>query len=78
MDAAVGQRIIWALMEGAVAIALLVGGGLKAMQAANVSSGILFLFCSLFKLPIHLSGLSDEYTVSMSRRKNRSKTPVGG
>jgi len=43
-DAPVGQRILWALTEGAVAIALLLGGGLKAMQTASVSTGILFLF----------------------------------
>lgn len=43
LDAPVGQRILWALTEGAVAIALLIGGGLRAMQAASVSTGILFL-----------------------------------
>ena len=44
LDAPVGQRILWALMEGAVAIALLLGGGLKAMQTASGSKGIFFLF----------------------------------
>ena len=44
LDAPVGQRILWALIEGAVAIALLLGGGLKAMQTASVTTGILFLF----------------------------------
>ena len=43
LNAPVGQRILWAFMEGAVAIALLVGGGLKTMQAASISTGILFL-----------------------------------
>ena len=43
LDAPVGQRIFWALIEGFVAIALLLGGGLTAMQTASVSSGILFL-----------------------------------
>jgi choline/glycine/proline betaine transport protein len=43
LDAPVGQRIFWALIEGFVAIALLLGGGLAAMQTASVSSGILFL-----------------------------------
>ncbi|MFT4791209.1 MAG: choline/glycine/proline betaine transport protein [Arcticibacterium sp.] len=53
LDAPVGQRIMWALLEGVVAIALLVGGGLKAMQTASVSSGILFiliLFVMCFSL----------------------------
>ena len=43
LDAPVGQRIFWALIEGFVAIALLLGGGLTAMQTASVSTGILFL-----------------------------------
>ena len=43
LNAPVGQRIMWAFIEGAVAAALLIGGGLKAMQTASVSSGILFL-----------------------------------
>ena len=43
LDAPVGQRIFWALIEGFVAIALLLGGGLVAMQTASVSTGILFL-----------------------------------
>jgi len=48
LTAPVGQRIMWALIEGAVAIALLLGGGLRAMQTASVSSGILFLFVLFF------------------------------
>jgi choline/glycine/proline betaine transport protein len=43
LNAPVGQRIFWALIEGFVAIALLLGGGLAAMQTASVSTGILFL-----------------------------------
>jgi len=43
LNAPVGQRIFWALIEGFVAIALLLGGGLVAMQTASVSTGILFL-----------------------------------
>ena len=42
LDAPVGQRIFWALIEGFVAIALLLGGGLAAMQTASVSTGISF------------------------------------
>jgi choline/glycine/proline betaine transport protein len=36
------QRIFWALMEGAIAAVLLVGGGLATLQAASVSTGLLF------------------------------------
>ena len=40
LDAPVGQRIFWALMEGAVAGALLVAGGLKAMQSMSIAAGV--------------------------------------
>lgn len=42
MDAPVAQRIFWCTLEGLVAIALLLGGGLAALQGAAVSMGIPF------------------------------------
>ena len=36
------QRVFWAVMEGLVAIALLIGGGLAALQTAAVSIGLPF------------------------------------
>ena len=42
MDAPVSQRIFWCTLEGLVAIALLLGGGLSALQGAAVSTGIPF------------------------------------
>ena len=42
MDAPVIQRIFWCTLEGLVAIALLLGGGLAALQGAAVSTGIPF------------------------------------
>lgn len=35
------QRVFWALSEGAVAAALLLSGGLQALRAASLSSGLL-------------------------------------
>ncbi|MDP4712510.1 MAG: BCCT family transporter [Saprospiraceae bacterium] len=61
LDAPVGQRIFWALSEGAVAGTLLLGGGLAALQTAAVTTGlpfaiILFVMCfSLYK------GLQEEW-----------------
>ena len=40
MDAPVAQRVFWCTFEGLVAIALLLGGGLNALQGAAVSMGI--------------------------------------
>lgn len=42
MDAPVIQRVFWCTFEGLVAIALLLGGGLNALQGAAVSTGIPF------------------------------------
>ncbi|MGB8623208.1 MAG: BCCT family transporter, partial [Paracoccaceae bacterium] len=42
VDAPVPQRVFWATFEGAVAIALLVGGGLGALQAMVISTGLPF------------------------------------
>ncbi|WP_058835593.1 BCCT family transporter [Luteimonas abyssi] len=36
------QRVFWALIEGAVAIALLIAGGLSALQAATIASALPF------------------------------------
>ncbi len=55
VNAPVSQRVFWCTFEGLVAIALLLGGGLGALQAAAVSTGfpfavILLLACyALFK-----------------------------
>jgi len=42
MNAPVIQRVFWCTLEGLVAIALLLGGGLAALQGAAVSTGIPF------------------------------------
>jgi betaine/carnitine transporter, BCCT family len=42
VDAPLAQRVFWAIFEGLVAIALLLGGGLGALQAASVSTGLPF------------------------------------
>jgi len=42
MDAPVVQRVFWCTLEGLVAIALLLGGGLSALQGAAVSTDIPF------------------------------------
>ena len=42
LDSPKPQRVFWAVMEGLVAIALLIGGGLSALQTAAVSIGLPF------------------------------------
>ncbi len=42
IDAPVAQRVFWVLFEGIVAAALLIGGGLAALQAAAIATGFPF------------------------------------
>ena len=42
LDAPKPQRVFWCTIEGLVAIALLLGGGLKSLQAASLASGFPF------------------------------------
>ena len=47
VDAPVSQRVFWCSLEGLVAIALLLGGGLKSLQAASLATGFPFAFVLL-------------------------------
>lgn len=48
LDAPKGQKVFWAFMEGAIAIALLIGGGLTALQSASISTGFPFAIILIF------------------------------
>lgn len=60
LDAPVSQRFFWATVEGLVAIALLLGGGLAALQAAAVSTGLLFAVVLLLGCYALIKGLLSE------------------
>ncbi len=60
VDAPVAQRVFWASFEGLVAIALLLGGGLAALQAAAVSTGFPFTIVLLLGCYALVRGLMDE------------------
>ena len=60
VDAPVAQRIFWAVFEGLVAIALLLGGGLGALQAASVSTGLPFAAVLLLGCYALVKGLLSE------------------
>jgi len=60
VDAPVSQRVFWCSFEGLVAIALLLGGGLTALQAAAVSTGFPFAVVLLMGCYALLKGLHEE------------------
>ncbi len=60
VDAPVPQRVFWCVFEGAVAIALLLGGGLAALQSMVISTGLLFTVVLLVMCWCIFRGLQSE------------------
>ncbi|RAP40363.1 BCCT transporter [Rhodovulum viride] len=60
IDAPLPQRVFWCTFEGAVAIVLLVGGGLSALQAMVISTGLPFTLVLLMMCFAIFRGLQAE------------------
>ena len=60
VDAPVPQRVFWCTFEGLVAIALLLGGGLGALQAMVISTGLPFTIVLLMICVAIFIGLRQE------------------
>jgi len=60
INAPVSQRVFWCTFEGLVAIALLLGGGLGALQAMAVSTGLPFALVLLLGCVAIIKGLWSE------------------
>lgn len=55
------QRICWAFLQGIIAIALLLGGGLEALQAAVIIAGLPFTVIILLMCYSLHQGLQEEF-----------------
>jgi len=73
LDAPVGQRIFWALMEGAVAAALLFAGGLKALQSVVISAGLPFAVLLLFVIYALNIAFKEEMNVMRKKAEQRER-----
>lgn len=60
VDAPKPQRVFWALIEGGIAIALLLGGGLGALQTAALTTGLPFTLVLLVGCYAIVKGLMSE------------------
>jgi BCCT family betaine/carnitine transporter len=60
INAPVSQRVFWVIFEGVVAAVLLIGGGLAALQAASVSTGLPFAIVLLLACYALVRGLMAE------------------
>ncbi|WP_236146383.1 BCCT family transporter [Leptolyngbya iicbica] len=63
LESPVPQRVFWAVIEGVVAAALLLGGGLSALQTAAISAGLPFAVILLVMCFSIYKGLSYEHDV---------------
>ena len=69
-DAPTAQRVFWAVAEGAIAAALIFGGGedaLGAIQATAISAGLPFTLILLIMTWGLLKGLSHEHKLLVAR-----------
>ena len=60
VDAPMPQRVFWCTFEGLVAVALILGGGLVALQAMAVSTGLPFTIVLLMSAVAVIKGLASE------------------
>lgn len=72
IDAPAGQRIFWCTFEGVVAIVLLLGGGLVALQAMVVSTGLPFAIILLLLCVTITMGLRSEKAALVEAKENGS------
>lgn len=61
LDSPVPQRIFWGIMEGVCAAALLMGGGLVALQSASIATGLPFTIVLLIMCYSLYRGLKEEH-----------------
>jgi choline/glycine/proline betaine transport protein len=73
LDAPVGQRVFWATTEGAVAAVLLLGGGLGALQAGAISTGLPFVIVLLIMCYSLQRGLNQEHHKLMQKDKDKER-----
>ena len=64
MDAPATQRVFWCTFEGLIAIALLLGGGLGALQAASLATGLPFVLVLLVMCISLMRGLKSELSLA--------------
>lgn len=73
LESPVGQRIFWAQTEGIVAAVLLIGGGLNALQAASITTGLPFALILLLMCYSLYRGLNNEYQKKLEGQRKKER-----
>jgi len=76
LDSPVPQRVFWAITEGVVAAALLLGGGLKALQTASIATGLPFAVVLLVMCYSLYRGLQQEMVSLDAEKLQRTEEVV--
>ncbi len=71
------QRIFWCTFEGLVAVALILGGGLVALQAMAVSTGFPFAIVLLVSTISLIKGLMSEPRPKKQKKTNHCHPKIG-
>jgi choline/glycine/proline betaine transport protein len=69
-DPSLRQRIFWALGIGGVAAALMFGGGLTALQAATITTGLPFAIILLFIAYALIKALQRQYPAPKTHERS--------
>lgn len=73
IDSPAAQRVFWASTEGIVAAVLLIGGGLGALQAASISTGLPFVIILLIMCYSLQRGLNREYNEMQDKEADKER-----
>lgn len=81
LDSPIPQRVFWGVMEGLCAAALLMGGGLVALQSASIATGLPFTIVLLIICYSLYRGLKEEHFYAtiigkLQPEKQRVEIPV--
>lgn len=72
IDSPVSQRVFWAIIEGAVAAVLLLGGGLAALRTATILTGLPFALILLLMCYSLWKGLKEDLR-KLNKKKDKEK-----
>jgi choline/glycine/proline betaine transport protein len=70
----VAQKVFWATMEGVVAASLLLAGGLSALQAGAILTGLPFTIVLFFMCFSLRKGLHEEWLMELDAELERVHT----
>lgn len=73
-DPPVGTRLFWAISEGLVAAALLIAGGLKALQAASIAAALPFVIILIAACIALVKALEADHQANASKHAPESES----